>query len=104
MQSKGGGKHDILSVGQATATTLNCLWMRPRDPDGTCTPHGNGAGEHGGVHGASELHIRYGLRWQAIQLWAAFGQQRKSRSLGSISAHQSNPRSACVQVAPKRLS
>jgi|SRR5215831_12678033 len=32
MQTKGGGKHDILSVGRATATTLNCLWMMPRDP------------------------------------------------------------------------
>ena len=33
MQTKGGGKHDILSVGRATATTPECLWMRPRDPD-----------------------------------------------------------------------
>ena len=33
MQTKGGGKHDILSVGRATATTLDCLWMMPRDPD-----------------------------------------------------------------------
>jgi hypothetical protein len=38
MQSKGGGKHDILSVGRATATTLNCLWMRPRDPDADMCP------------------------------------------------------------------
>jgi len=33
MQTKRGGKHDILSVGRATATTRECLWMRPRDPD-----------------------------------------------------------------------
>jgi len=33
MQTKGGGKHDILSVGRATATTPDCLWMMPRDPD-----------------------------------------------------------------------
>ena len=32
MQTKGGGKHDILSVGRATATTPDCLWMMPRDP------------------------------------------------------------------------
>lgn len=38
MQSKGGGKHDILSVGRATATTLDCLWMRPRDPDADMCP------------------------------------------------------------------
>ena len=33
MQTKGGGKHDILPVARATATTLYCLWMMPRDPD-----------------------------------------------------------------------
>jgi hypothetical protein len=33
MQTKGGGKHDILRVGRATVTTLECLWMMPRDPD-----------------------------------------------------------------------
>jgi hypothetical protein len=33
MQTKGGGKHDILSVAPATATALECLWMMPRDPD-----------------------------------------------------------------------
>jgi hypothetical protein len=38
MQSKGGRKHDILSVGRATATTLNCLWMRPRDADADMCP------------------------------------------------------------------
>ena len=38
MQTKGGGKHDILSVGRATATTLNCLWMMPRDPDADMCP------------------------------------------------------------------
>ena len=30
-QTKGARKHDIL--GRATATTLDCLWMMPRDPD-----------------------------------------------------------------------
>jgi hypothetical protein len=38
MQTKGGGKHDILSVGRATATTLDCLWMMPRDPDADMCP------------------------------------------------------------------
>ena len=38
MQTKGGGKHDILSVGRATATTPECLWMRPRDPDADMCP------------------------------------------------------------------
>ena len=38
MQTKGGGKHDILYVGRATATTLDCLWMRPRDPDADMCP------------------------------------------------------------------
>jgi hypothetical protein len=38
MQFKGGGKHDILSVGRATATTRECLWMRPRDPDADMCP------------------------------------------------------------------
>ena len=38
MQTKGGGKHDILSVGRATATTPDCLWMRPRDPDADMCP------------------------------------------------------------------
>jgi hypothetical protein len=38
MQAKGGGKHDILSVGRATATTRECLWMRPRDPDADMCP------------------------------------------------------------------
>jgi hypothetical protein len=33
MQTKGGGKHDILRVGRATVTTLECMWMMPRDPD-----------------------------------------------------------------------
>jgi hypothetical protein len=38
MQTKGGGKHDILSVGRATATTRDCLWMMPRDPDADMCP------------------------------------------------------------------
>jgi hypothetical protein len=38
MQTKGGGKHDILPVGRATATTLDCLWMMPRDPDADMCP------------------------------------------------------------------
>jgi len=38
MQTKGGGKHVILSVGRATATTLECLWMMPRDPDTDMCP------------------------------------------------------------------
>ena len=33
MQTKGGGKHDILPVARAIATTCECLWMMPRDPD-----------------------------------------------------------------------
>ncbi len=40
----------------------------PRSRCGHVPRHGNGAGEHGGVHGASELRVRYGLRWP-IQLW-----------------------------------
>jgi len=42
MQAKGGGKHDILSVGRATATTPDCLWMRPRDPDADMCPNATG--------------------------------------------------------------
>ena len=38
MQTKGGGKHDILSVERATATTPDCLWMMPRDPDADMCP------------------------------------------------------------------
>jgi hypothetical protein len=38
MQTKGGGKHDILSVGRATATTPDCRWMMPRDPDADMCP------------------------------------------------------------------
>jgi hypothetical protein len=38
MQSKGGGKHDILPVGRATATTPDCMWMMPRDPDADMCP------------------------------------------------------------------
>jgi hypothetical protein len=38
MQTKGGGKHDILYVGRTTATTLDCLWMRPRYPDADMCP------------------------------------------------------------------
>jgi len=38
MQTKGGGKHDILSVARATATTLECLLMMPRDPDADMCP------------------------------------------------------------------
>ena len=38
MQTKRGEKHDILSVGRATATTLDCLWMMPRDPDADMCP------------------------------------------------------------------
>jgi hypothetical protein len=41
MQTKGGGKHDILSVGRATATTLDCLLMMPRDPDADMCPGSN---------------------------------------------------------------
>jgi len=33
MQTKGGGKHDILPVARATVTTPECMWMMPRDPD-----------------------------------------------------------------------
>ena len=38
MQTKGGGKHDILPVGRVTATTPDCLWMMPRDPDADMCP------------------------------------------------------------------
>ena len=38
MQTNGGGKHDILPVGRATATTLDCMWMMPRDPDADMCP------------------------------------------------------------------
>jgi hypothetical protein len=38
MQTKGGGKHDILPVGRVTATTRYCLWMMPRDPDADMCP------------------------------------------------------------------
>jgi hypothetical protein len=38
MQTKGGGKHDILPVGRATATTPDCMWMMPRDPDADMCP------------------------------------------------------------------
>jgi hypothetical protein len=55
MQTKGGGKHDILSVARATVTTLECLWMMPRDPDAVMCLDSPAADEHGGVHGASEL-------------------------------------------------
>ena len=57
MQTKGGGKHDILLVGRATATTCVCLWDEaPR----TLYRHVPRSGfapdaEHEGVHGASEL-------------------------------------------------
>jgi hypothetical protein len=56
MQTKGGGKHDILSVARATVTTLECLWMMPRDPDAVMCLDSAAADEHGGVHGASELY------------------------------------------------
>jgi hypothetical protein len=38
MQTQGGGKHDILPVARATATTLDCMWMMPRDPDADMCP------------------------------------------------------------------
>jgi hypothetical protein len=38
MQTKGGGKHDILLVARATAITFYCLWMMPRDPDADMCP------------------------------------------------------------------
>lgn len=38
MQTQGGGKHDILPVGWATATTRECMWMMPRDPDADMCP------------------------------------------------------------------
>ena len=38
MQTKGGGKHDILPVARATVTTLECMWMMPRDPDADMCP------------------------------------------------------------------
>lgn len=34
MQTKGGGKYDILPVARTHSTTLICLWMMlPRDPE-----------------------------------------------------------------------
>jgi hypothetical protein len=41
MQTKGGGKHDILYVARMTATTLDCLWMMPRDPYADMCPGTN---------------------------------------------------------------
>ena len=55
MQTKGGGKHDILPVARATVTTPECMWMMPRDPDADMCRGSTAADEHGGVHGASEL-------------------------------------------------
>lgn len=41
MQTQGGGKHDILPVARATATTRECMWMMPRDPDADMCPGAN---------------------------------------------------------------
>ena len=43
MQTKGGGKHDILSVARATAITSECMWMMPRDPDMDMCPEADPA-------------------------------------------------------------
>jgi len=69
MQTKGGGKHDILPVGRATATTPDCMGVMPRDPDADIcvNRYGNGAGEHRGVHGASKLRSVSGPPSRPIQ-------------------------------------
>jgi hypothetical protein len=70
MQSKGGGKHDILSVGRGNRDQPRMsVNEAPRSRCGHVPRRGNGAGEHGGVHGASELRVRYRSPWRPIRLW-----------------------------------
>jgi hypothetical protein len=67
MQTKGGGKHDILPVARATATTPDCLWMMPRDPDADMCRD---------TETVSVRRIRAAFRWrttfQPIQTTAQF--------------------------------
>jgi len=57
MQTKGGGKHDILSVGRHDRDHARLsVDDAPRSRCGHVPRYGNGSGEHGGVHGASELY------------------------------------------------
>ena len=59
MQTKGGGKHDILPVGRPSRDHAR-LYVNdaPRSRCGHVPRHHHGVGEHGGVHGASELRYR----------------------------------------------
>ena len=97
MQTKGGGKHDILSVGRATATTPECLWMRLRDPDADMCPTPPGVGKHGGVHGASELRSVSGAFHQPIELQRS--RSRDVAGLGMIKQRRSSWRGSSATIA-----
>jgi hypothetical protein len=101
MQTKGGGKHDILPVGRATATTLDCLWMMPRDPDADMCPGTHAAaGEHGGVHGASELASLSGQAWPTIPPPMGVGALYRAVSQVWISSTDGGVHDAQVQEPP----
>jgi hypothetical protein len=69
----------IVRTDTTLGSTISCMWGgRPRPrwsvcrsgpaiPMRTCARRGNGAGEHGGVHGASELRSIGGPRYRPIQ-------------------------------------
>ena len=79
MQTKGGGKHDILSVGRATATTPDCLWMRPRDPDADMCPNATTASVSTEECMAHQSYVPSGAFHQPIEL-----QRSRSRDVAGL--------------------
>lgn len=55
MQTKGGGKHDILPVARSRDHAVLYVDDAPRSRCGHVPWRPSDAAEHGGVHGASEL-------------------------------------------------
>lgn len=55
MQTKSGGKHDILPVARSRDPALMLVDDAPRSRCGHVPRRRCDAAEHGGVHGASEL-------------------------------------------------
>jgi hypothetical protein len=71
----------IPGVGPISALAYK-TWSRSARRFRLCPGTANGAGEHGGVHGASELRVRYGSITMATDptVAQARGQQTESKS------------------------
>jgi hypothetical protein len=98
MQTKGGGKHDILPAAEAGSDrALLPVDEAPRSRCGHVPQRHHGVGEHGGVHGASELRSVSGAFHQPIEPQRSLS--RDVAGLGMIKQRRSSWRGSSATTA-----